>query len=257
MNWLRDILAVVQHELRLVRTDPFPAVVLIAMPLVVTAFITPAYDLVFAHLTMGKVRGATQSVPGMSVTFAFFVVAFVGFSLFREHGWGTWQRLRASPVHPLALLVGKVSLPFALAVTQQVVLLTFGIALFGLRVRGTPIALGAVIAAFSLCLVTLGMALSAFASTIHQVNATANLGAMVCAGLGGGFTPVFTLPAWARLLAPFVPSYWALRGYRAVILNSGVVTVVVASGVLLIFAAVFAGMFAMRFAFDEKKATWT
>jgi ABC-2 type transport system permease protein len=255
-SWLRDVATVARHECRLLRSDPFPVVVLIGMPLIVIAFITPAYNLAFASLTKGRLTGATQSVPGISVTFAFFVVSYIGFAMFREHGWGTWQRLRAAPVHPLALLAGKALPPFALAVLQQALLLTAGTIFFGLKIAGSVPELGIVTVSFSICLVMLGMALSAFARTLHQVNSTANLGAMICAGLGGALTPVATLPGWARGLAPFVPSYWALRGYRSVILDSGLAAVLLSSAVLVIFAVLFAVLFGWRFAFDEHKTAW-
>ncbi len=256
-DWLRDVATIARHELRIVRTDPFPVVVLIGMPLVVMVFITPAYNMALARLPGGASNGTVQSVPGMSVTFAFFVVAFVGFALFREHGWGTWQRLRASPIHPLALMVGKVVTPFAIILTQHAVLFGVGVLFLQLEIRGSVLEILLVAVTFSFCLVTLGMALSAFAATVQQLNSIANLGAMICAGLGGALTPLSTIPKWAQTFAPVTPSYWALRGYRTVILGSrdnG--EALLAAGVLAGFALVFTALFLLRFRFEEKKLSW-
>src|SRR5437868_9051419 len=52
-----------------------------------------------------------------------------------------------------------------------------------------------------------------------QLNAFSNLGAMVLAGVGGALAPTSALPSWARTLAPATPSYWAMRGFRQVILH--------------------------------------
>ncbi len=111
--------------------------------------------------------------------------------------------------------------------------------------------------ALGFCLVTLGMALSAFAATVQQLNSIANLGAMICAGLGGALTPLSTLPGWARALAPVTPSYWALRGYRTAIVEShGSGDAFLAAGVLAGFALVFTVLFLLRFRFEEKKLSW-
>jgi ABC-2 type transport system permease protein len=255
---LRDMWTVARHELRVVRTDPFPVVVLIGMPLVVTVFITPAYDRAFSRLIPGLgIDGAVQSVPGMSVTFAFFVVAFVGFALFREHGWGTWPRLRAAPISPLALLVGKVLVPFVIIMIQHLLLFGFGIAFLGLPIRGPALAGVLVAASFGLCLVMLGMALSAFAGTVQQLNSVVNLSAVISAGLGGALTPLQTLPDWARVLSPITPTYWALRGYRAVILSAhGAGMALESAAVLGGFTLVFTALFLLRFRFDERKISW-
>jgi ABC-2 type transport system permease protein len=255
-RWLRDVVTIAVHELRVVRSDPFPVVVLIGMPLVVMVFITPAYDQAIAQLSSRTFSGAVQSVPGMSVTFAFFVVAFVGFALFREHGWGTWQRLRASPVHPLALMVGKVATPFAIILVQHAVLFGVGVAFLHLTLHGSVLAGLLVAIALGLCLVTLGMALSAFVASVQQVNSVANLGAMICAGLGGALTPLSTLPGWAQAVAPITPSYWALRGYREVIFGHGNGDALLAAAVLIGFALLFTVLFLMRFRFEEKKLSW-
>ena len=66
-----------------------------------------------------------------------------------------------------------------------------------------------------------GLAAAAALSTIQQVNAVTNLGAMVLGGLGGGFVPVESLPDWIEPLAPISPVYWAMDGYRTAILDGG------------------------------------
>ena len=73
-----------------------------------------------------------------------------------------------------------------------------------------------------------GLAAAAALSTIQQVNAVTNLGAMVLGGLGGGFVPVESLPDWIEPFAPISPVYWAMEGYRTAILDGGGVADVLA-----------------------------
>ena len=133
----------------------------------------------------------------------------------------------------------------------------FGVAFLDLRVEGSWLAVALIAAAFGLLVLTAGLAAAAALSTIQQVNAVTNLGAMVLGGLGGGFVPVESLPDWVEPLAPISPVYWAMDGYRTVILDGGGVGDVLGPlAVLVAFTALFAGLALWRFRVDEPKRTW-
>jgi ABC-2 type transport system permease protein len=90
-----------------------------------------------------------------------------------------------------------------------------------------------------------------------QLNALGNLGALLLAGLGGALTPIPSLPAWARAIAPGTPSYWAMRGFRSVVLDgAGVGAVLLPSAMLLAFAAGLGTVAATRFRVDQRKMSW-
>ncbi len=44
-----------------------------------------------------------------------------------------------------------------------------------------------------------------------------DIGASVCAGLGGGLVPLSDLPPWTHLIAPLSPAYWAVLALRGAI----------------------------------------
>jgi ABC-2 type transport system permease protein len=249
--------AIARHELRILRSDPVFFIIFTAMPLVVMAFVKPSFR--FALVAQGHpgVNGAEQAVPGMTVMFALFLMGNVGFSFFREHGWGTWERLRASWATPSQIMAGKMAVPLLEAAVQLVVLFGVGGALYHLHVRGSMIALTAVAAAFCLCVVGLGLALLAICQTVLQLNAVANLGAIVLAGIGGAIAPAAALPGWARTVAPATPSYWAMRGFRSVILDGGSLGAVALPVVVLLgFAVAFLAVAATRFRFEQTKTSW-
>ena len=80
------------------------------------------------------------------------------------------------------------------------------------------------------------------------------MGTLLLGGLGGALTPVESLPAWAQTIAPGVPSYWAMRGYRSVILDGGGLSEVwLPVAVLLGFALAFAAMARVLFKVDDTK----
>src|SRR5439155_13668702 len=128
-------------------------------------------------------------------------------------------RLRSSPATSGEIMAGKVLPSLGLIAVQQAVLLSLGGLLFGLHVRGPLLALVVVAVALALCLVAMGVALAAVCRTAQQLNTTSSLLAIGFSGLGGALAPISVLPSWVRPIAPATPGYWAMRGYRAVILN--------------------------------------
>lgn len=251
--------AVAKHDLRVLRSDPAFLVIMTVMPLIVMAFIKPAFGTAavpFGGGAAGRADGAAHAVPAVTVMFAFFLVGNVGFGVFREHGWNTWERLRASPAAPAEVMAGKVVVPLLTLALQLVVLIGLGGVLFDLRVHGSLVAMAAVAGALALCLVAMGLFLLAVAKTIMQLNAVSNLGAMLFAGLGGAIAPISVLPGWARAVAPSTPSYWAMRGFRDVIGGGGLADAALPVAVLLGFAVVFAALAALRFRFDDVKVSF-
>lgn len=256
MSWRRSWV-IVRQDARILRSDPAFTMIFLIMPFIVMAFMKPAFRAALLLAGNRGANGAEQAVPGTAVVFGFFLVGNVGFGVFREHGWNTWERLRASWARPAEIMLGKAVVPFATGALQLAVLFGVGGLLFGLHVRGSYVALAVVGAALAVCLVCLGFTLLAVCRTVMQINAAANLGSLVYAGLGGALTPISALPSWARAIAPVTPSYWAMRGFRSVILRNGGLGAVALPAVVLVgFAAGFAAVAIVRFRFEETKVSW-
>ncbi|MEZ5373938.1 MAG: ABC transporter permease [Microthrixaceae bacterium] len=248
------IWAVTLQDLRLMRADYSFLVIMVLMPLVVMGFLKGAFAPAMVQLGVPDANGAEQAVPGAAVVFSFFLVGNVGYVIFREHGWHTWVRLRASPASTSEILAGKMFAPVLSSVLQLGTLFGVGIPLYGLRVTGSLPALIPVSLALAVCLTMLGLALASLCRTIMQLNSIVNVGTLLLGGLGGALTPVESLPAWAQTIAPGVPSYWAMRGYRSVILDGGGLSEVwLPVAVLLGFALAFAAMARVLFKVDDTK----
>lgn len=249
--------AVVRNEARILKRDPLPGVILVAMPVVLMVLLTPALELALHDAGHPGANGAEQSVPGMLCIFASFAVALVGFGLFREHGWRTWARVRVAGATPRHLLVGKLAVPAAELVAQHVLLFAFGVAVLGLEVRGSWLAVAAVAAAYGALVLTAGLVVAATVRTVQQMNALTNMASMVLGGLGGGFVPVDTLPGWIRPLAPISPVYWAMEGYqRAILDGGGLADVLGPLAVLAAITLVLAAVALRRLRLDTPKLTW-
>jgi ABC-2 type transport system permease protein len=128
---------------------------------------------------------------------------------------------------------------------------------FDMRIGGDAWALAPLIVAFSICLVFLGVCVTALCRTAQQAGAFAYLGMVLFGAIGGAFVPIDLLPTWARVVAPATPTYWAMRGMRSVVLDGrGVGSIALPSAVLLGMSVVFALVALRRLRFDETKTGW-
>ncbi|SDF98802.1 ABC-2 type transport system permease protein [Sinosporangium album] len=252
------IAALIRHDLRLQMRDPAPLLVRTVMPLLLMGFMQPLFRTALQAENVEGATGAEQAVPGMAVMFTFFLVNLVGFGVFREHGWKTWDRLRAGLARPGEIVAGRVAVPLGVAMLQLAVVFAAGGWLYNLRVRGSWPALVVVGAALALCVVLFGMALVALCRTVAQLAVFANLAALLFAGLGGALTPLSMLPDWASPLAPAVPTYWAMRGFTTVVLDGGgLAAVLTPVAVLLAFSLGFAVLTLAFFRLEHRKISWS
>lgn len=252
---MKTALAVTRLQLRILRRDPWFLIIMFGMPLAVMPLMRKTIGLSLNASGYPNADGAEQAVPGQMVLFGFFVAGSTAFALFREHGWKTWDRLRASPASPRSLLAGF-GLPWIMIhMLFQAGVLLSGVLFFGLRFNGgSPVALLMIMAGFSVCVVPLVLLAAATLRTVNQVNALVNIGAMALGGIGGALVPVEQLPGWAEAIAPATPQYWAMEGHRSIFLEQGDASDVLASTIVLFaIGAVASVLAARRFRADETK----
>src|SRR5690242_9157361 len=120
---LRRSGAVARHELRVMRRDPAPLMVLLVMPVIMAPLFGTTFRAALAFEGHPHASGSDFAIPAQMVQFGFFLAPYTGFVFFREHIWRTWSRLRASPVSPVDIVIGKALPMVALGGLQVVVLL--------------------------------------------------------------------------------------------------------------------------------------
>lgn len=250
----RRSLAIARQDLRVLRRDPFPVIVLVVLPLLLVPFLKPAFRLALTLEQGPGDSGAGQAVPGMAITFAFFLVGNASTGFFREHAWRTWDRLRASAATTPEIVLGKLAIPFFQAVIQFTLVFGSGGLLLGMTVRGSWLAMAGVGMSYSLFLVLLGVLVTAICRTYVQVYAVTYVGALLFAGFGGALVPQGLLPSWAQAISPLVPSHWAMDGYKAAVTGGdGALTAI---AVLLGFSAVVGVAAMLLLRADETKTAW-
>jgi ABC-2 type transport system permease protein len=256
ISW-RRIRVTIAHELRIIRRDPLPVMVLIAFPIITMAFLKPAFRAALVQGGHPGANGAEQVVPGQAVLSGFFIVSLTTYAFFSEFALQTWDRLRASQATSLELIIAKSVPRFVMSIAQFILTFTVAIPLFDLHVRGDTLAMLPLVVALAACFVLLGVAVTAVARTAQQANAFGIVGMVLFGAIGGALVPFNVLPGWARAVAPATPTYWAMRGFRSIILDGrGLDGVITPIAVLLAMAVAFALIALRWFRFDQAKSGW-
>jgi len=249
--------AILVHQLRLLSRDPLPIMILVVFPLLLIGFLKPMFALALTTHGYPGANGAEQVVPGEAVINGFYIVGMTSFAFFVEHGWNTWDRLRASDASSLEIVTSK-ALPFlAVSVAQFLIIFAIGIPLFHLHSHGPLSALVPLVVAFAICLVTLGIMITSVCHTVQQVSALAFGGLVLFGALGGALVPLEVLPGWAHAVAPATPTYWVMRGFGSVILSGHSFPAIVLPCLILIgMSLAFAAVSLRRFRFTDSKVSF-
>lgn len=250
--------AIARTTLRLVAKDPGVTIIMIVMPLIFIAFLKPSLEAQLVQQGYVGASGAQAAVPGLAVLFAFLSIQSVCMLFFREHFWGTWQRVRAAGATGTELVLGKAGPLVGVILAQMAVVFLTSAWLFDYRVTGSLAALALLLLGIALCVVALGVLAVALFHTLDQAMIVGNMGGMVMAGFGGALAPTSTLPHWAQAFAHVTPTYWGIEGLRSVSLDgAGVADVLPALGIMAAFTVACVAVAALKFRPTDTKVGTT
>ena len=249
----RRLLIISRHQTKLLLGNPGALVIFVIIPLLTMVIMKTTQKAALLGAGYRHVNGAEQTVPGFTVMFAFFWLAFVGRTFFAEHSWGTWDRLQMM-ASTTEVIIGKLLPSFVVITLQMILLFVIGDLVLGMNSKGSMASLVIVAPALAICVLALTFALVSFCGTMSQMDASSNLLMLVFASLGGALALTTALPQWAQSISPAIPSHWAMQASTDVILKGdGFGSVLGSVGVLLGFAALFATLAAIRFRPTDRK----
>jgi ABC-2 type transport system permease protein len=254
---LRSVAVIARTRTRLVLRDAQLVMFVIVMPVLLTVFLQPAFKVLLRADGFTHASGAEQSIPGAIALFGFNIGIFLAIDVYRDHGWGVWDRLRTTEASAVQILVGIAAPYYVLGLAASLFDFGLGAVLFHLKVFDALVPIVVITAAYQACVVGLGLALAAVTRTLQQVTASGQPVAVLLAIAGGAFMPLSVLPAWAQRIAPASPTYWAMRGWRAALLHHrGVSTALLPAAVLLVFALAGLAITAARLRPADAKTGW-
>jgi ABC-2 type transport system permease protein len=187
--------------------------------------------------------GYAHSFAGMGVQFILLTGVDIGIGLLALRRLGLWKRLRAAPISRAQLLGSRIASCALIALLVFVVIYAAGMAVFGVRVRGSVPGFVAVLLAFSLLTASFGMMIAALGRTPEATRGLAILATLLLVMLGGAWVPSFVFPPWLQTVSAWVPTHWAIEGldamtWRGLPLQAALAPVGAMLGFTLLFAAV-------------------
>lgn len=194
--------------------------------------------------------GFAQSVPGMGSMYVMANVLAGVVVFIQERKQWTLQRLVTMPVSRSQLLGGKMLARFFTGMIQYMI--AFGVGfLLGVNYGNSPLALIAVMLAFTICITALSMALSTFVRTDMQAAGVINLLVLTLAPLGGAWWPLEIVPEFMQTIALISPIAWAMNSFNELLFfNGGFVDILPNLLVLLALAVVFFAIGILNFEYE-------
>jgi ABC-2 type transport system permease protein len=205
------VAALTRHNLLLRRRDPADLVTYMIMPMILIWLTKPLL------IRMMPDGGITQDVTGPLVFSSTLALQIAGMSLLSERTWRTWEMLKATPATAAELLIGKAVPVLAVLLLQQTVVISYGVAVAGLRLAEPPFLLLLALLVWSMTLLAAGSLLATLVRSHSQLAVFASITAIVLSTLGGALLPLSLMPSIAQHVAPATPAYWAISMLRAAV----------------------------------------
>lgn len=160
-------------------------------------------------------------VPGLIALVLTIVSAMMtAISITREKETGTMEMLLVSPLHPWAIVLGKVAPYVAMGFANVLLVLGAARVVFGMPLRGSVVLLLAECLLYILTALALGIVISTRAATQRTAMIAALAGLLLPTLMLSGFIfPLDSLPTPLRAISHVVPARWFLLIVRGVMVK--------------------------------------
>ncbi len=158
-----------------------------------------------------------QSFAGTAVMMLLFSVAAMGTSILAEREDGTLKRLMYSPIHPMAILFGKMVNAMFIAILQLIVMLIYTWLILGLNIGYNLFYLFLVIVATAFACSSFGIFIAAISTSRKQAESLSTIIILIMSAIGGSMIPIFIMPAFMQKMAVVSVNYWSIQGFYDVL----------------------------------------
>ena len=168
------------------------------------------------------------ALAGVTVMIAMIMLGSLAVS--REREGGTWETLQSLPPGAGEVLIGKILPGTILGTVQGAIVLAIGIGLFDVPMRGSLLALVALMPLFAATHLVIGYAISSRAATqlaALQGAVAFYLPAML---LSGFLYPFETLPRWAQVIGNAFPLSHFIRAAQGATLRADAASTILEHG---------------------------
>lgn len=168
-----------------------------------------------------EMSSAFMFVPGTMVLILMLVTAMMtSISISREKEMGTMEVLLISPLKPWHIVLGKVLPYIGIAFTNVLVIIFMGYTVFHLPLRGNLLSLLALSSLFVILALSLGIFISAVASSQALAMFMSMFALMLPTILLSGFIfPVENMPKVLQWLSLIMPPRWFLSALKTIMIK--------------------------------------
>jgi ABC-2 type transport system permease protein len=129
------------------------------------------------------------------------------------------KRLSATPLRRWQLVASNVVMRLLIGIAQTAIIISVGVALYGVEMAGSFIVLGALIVLGILAFVALGYVIASFATTEEAANGMTSVVQFPLMFLSGTFFPLDAMPEFLRTVALALPLTYLSDGLRQVMVD--------------------------------------
>ncbi len=209
---LSHVLAVSQRIVRQMLRDRRTLAFMVIVPMVVMELVALSFP--------EDSRVLNGIAPALMATFAlFFVFLLTGISFLRERSQGTLERVMASPVSRLDLVVGYLGGFILFAAVQSLIVLLFTIFVLGIQYKGSLWQIFVFQLVVTVVALNLGLFVSAFARNEFQVIQFIPLVLVPQVLLSGVLLPTAQMPAYLRAISKVLPLTYSVDGLNGIMLE--------------------------------------
>jgi ABC-2 type transport system permease protein len=182
---------------------------------------SPAIEIVTSNWFNRYLNYPAFMVPGILVILVTMVGAYMcSVNIVKEKEIGTIEQINVTPIRKHHFILGKL-IPFWII---GMFVFTIGLFLvsrivYGIVPEGNIIVLFSFLAIYLLAVLGLGLMISTYSNTQQQAMSLAFFFMMVFILMGGLFTPIESMPEWARWIARFNPVTYFIEVMRMVIMK--------------------------------------
>ena len=168
-----------------------------------------------------ELRSTLFLVPGL-IAYILMITAVIStaLSIVREKESGTMEQVRMAPIDTFSFVVGKAVPYFFISLASAALIILAAMALFGLPMRGSWLALLAALSLFIAGALGTGLLISTVAETQQVAFQAAMLTSFLPTLMLSGFIfPISSMPAALQVVTHIVPARYFLIALRGIVLK--------------------------------------
>ena len=168
-----------------------------------------------------ELKSVFTFVPGLTATILMLLSAFMtSISITREKELGTMEILLVSPLNPLQIILGKVFPYIILSFLNAVIIIVFGIFVFGMPVVGNFSLLFFATTIFITSSLSLGLFFSSITDSQQVAMLLSLVGLMLPTMLLSDFVfPVSSMPKILQIISNVIPAKWYVSILKGIMLK--------------------------------------